>query len=256
MSKALIPVSDIRRAAKHLRELLELGEATDETFALLDNAILYSYSTREKCGVLLSMTLSCMRDLWDSWPLTSTALYEYSFYNYTASRTTYAPVTIDNMVRAGRTWLQGLPESVPDKVQLYDRDGEPTGEEVVPDPYSLSVSKLLVTSAAARDGRLWENVVALGQLFNPDVSVSVVSSTIQRPRVPKEEEEQDTAPSIIVGQPNGEPVKLFLDGPFIMVRRDGQQPNWVAELNTEGFESDPLVKRAIKYLVAALQIRE
>lgn len=256
MSNALIPVSDIKRAAKHLRKLVELGEANDGTFEMLDNTILYSYSTREKCGILLSMALSCMRDLWDSWPLTSTALFEYKFYNYAASRTTYAPTTIDNMVRAGRTWLQGLPESVPDRVQLYDRNGEPTGEEIVPDPYSLSVSKLLVTSAAARDGRLWENKVALGQLFNPEVGVHVVSGTIQRPKIPKEEEKQNPAPSIIIGQPNGEPVRLFLDGPFIMVHRNGQEPTWVAELNTEGFVNDPMVKRAVKYLVAALQIRE
>lgn len=256
MSNALIPTDNIKRVAEQLQTLSTREEATDETFEILDSAVVYSYSTREKCGILLSMALSCMRDLWDAWPLTSTAFYEYDFYKYAAARTTYARTTIDNMVRAGRTWLQGLPESVPGKVQLYDRDGEPTGEEVIPDPYNLSVSKLLVTSAAARDGRLWENKIALGQLFNPDVGVHVVSSTIQRPKMPKEEKEQGVAPSIVIGQPNGEPVRLFLDGPFIMVHRNGQEPTWVAELNIEGFENDSMVKRAIKYLVAAAQIRE
>jgi len=28
------------------------------------------------------------------------------------------------------------------------------------------------------------------------------------------------------------------------------------EINTEGFENNPIVKEAVKYLVAALQIRE
>ena len=76
MSNALVPINDIRQVAKRLRVLSALEEVTDETFGLLDQAVLYSYSTRERCGILLSMALSCMRDLWDAWPLTTTALFE------------------------------------------------------------------------------------------------------------------------------------------------------------------------------------
>ena len=40
-----------------------------------------------------------------------------------------------------------------------------------------------------------------------------------------------------------------------MVRKNGVT-NWVAEFNMEGFEDDPKVRDAIKYLIASLQIRE
>lgn len=247
-----ITIVNIEQAATQLRTMIKSAEHDEEIFDLLDGTIIYAYNTREKSGILLSMALSCMKDMWDDWPLTSKALFEYKFYNYALTRTQYARVTVDNMIRAGRTWLLGLPDNVPSQVLLYDSDGKPTGEIVDPDPFSLSVSKLLYSSAAAKDGRLWSNEVALGQLFNPDVGAHTVNRTIQHP--PSTENNNETLPP---ADPEYtiDSLKLYLEGPFIMVRRDGQV-NWVVEFNTEGFENDPMVKEATKYLIAALQIRE
>ena len=246
-----ISIVDVKGAAAQLKSMVVAKRPDEEVFDLLDGTIVYAYNAREKSGILLSMALSCMKDLWEDWPLTSKALYHYDFYKYAYAKTTYAHVTIDNMIRAGRTWLQGLPENVPHEVLLYDTDGEPTGEIVTPDPFNLSVSKLLVTSAAAKDGRLWANEVALGQLFNPDVGVHTVSRTIQQPSAPKEDKE----PEVISTEYTIDSLRLYLEGPFIMVRKNGKT-NWVAEFNMEGFSEDLAVKEAIKYLIASLQIRE
>jgi len=243
-----ITIVDVKQAAKQLGLISVTKEVDEEVFKLLDDTIIYAHGAREKSGILLSMALSCMKDMWDDWPLTSKSIFNFDFYKYANTRTSYVRVTIDNMVRAGRTWLQGLPDNVPNEILLYDSDGESTGEIVDPDPFRLSVSKLLVTSAAAKDGRLWSNEVALGQMFNPEVGVHVVSHTIQHPK--EDEEDEVISPEYTIDS-----LKLYLEGPFIMVRKNGAT-NWVAELNTEGFEKDPSVKEAVKYLIAALQIRE
>ena len=247
-----ITIVDVKDAAAQLEAMAKVKKPDEEIFDLLDGTIIYAYNAREKSGILLSMALSCMKDVWDDWPLTSKGLFEHNFYKYTSSRTSYTRVTIDNMIRAGRTWLQGLPENVPQEVLLYDNDGKPTGEVVIPDPFDLSVSKLLVTSGAARDGRLWANEVALGQLFNPNVGVHTVSRTIQQPKKPKGEEEEEE----IVPYTLNESLRLYVEGPFVMVSKNGYESDWVMEINTEGFENNPIVKEAVKYLVAALQIRE
>jgi len=247
-----LTIVDVKEASKHIKAILSSVRPDEAAFELLDGTIIYAYAAREKAGILLSMALSCMKEKWDTWPLTSKALFDHDFYKYVSNRTSYARVTIDNMVRAGKTWLQGLPDNVPEKVLLYDSNGEPTGEVVNPDPFRLSVSKLLVTSAAAKDGRLWSNEVALGQLFNPEVGVHVVSYTIQHPPNVEEDREDKIFPS----EYTVDSLKLYLDGPFIMVKKNEHESDWVAEINTEGFEKNPIVKEAVKYLIAALQIRE
>ena len=248
-----ITIVDVKQASKQLGLISKTKEIDEEVFKLLDDTIVYAHGAREKSGILLSMALSCMKDMWDKWPLTSKSVFDFDFYKYANIRTSYVKVTIDNMVRAGRTWLQGLPDNVPNEVLLYDSDGEPTGEVVDPDPFRLSVSKLLVTSAAAKDGRLWSNEVALGQMFNPEVGVHVVSHTIQHPPNTKEDEKDEVIPP---SKYTIDSLKLYLEGPFIMVKKNGYESDWVVEINTEGFEKNPIVKEAVKYLIAALQIRE
>ena len=247
-----ITIVNVESAAAQLGAMIKVEKPDEEMFDLLDGTIEYAYNAREKSGILLSMALSCMKEMWDDWPLTSKGIYNYDFYRYASTKTSYARVTVDNMIRAGRTWLLGLPEDVPSEILLYNSDGEPTGEVVIPNPFDLSVSKLLVTSGAARDGRLWSNEVALGQLFNPDVGVHTVSRTIQQPKKPKGEEEEEE----IVPYTLNESLRLYVEGPFVMVSKNGYESDWVMEINTEGFENNPIVKEAVKYLVAALQIRE
>ena len=246
-----ITIVDVEGAANRLGAMIKVKKPDEEMFDLLDGTIVYAYNAREKSGILLSMALSCMKEMWDDWPLTSKGIYNYDFYRYASTKTSYARVTVDNMIRAGRTWLLGLPEDVPHEVILYDASGEPTGEVVIPNPFDLSVSKLLVTSGAARDGRLWSNKVALGQLFNPDVGVHTVSRTIQQPKEEKEEDKEPAQEYVL-----DESLKLYLEGPFVMVSKNGYESDWVFEINTEGFSNNPIVKEAIKYLIAALQIRE
>ena len=104
-----ITIVDVKGAAARLRTMVATKKVDEEIFDLLDSTIVYAYNAREKSGILLSMALSCMKDMWDDWPLTSKGIYEYDFYRYANTRTSYARVTIDNMIRAVLTLLQGLP---------------------------------------------------------------------------------------------------------------------------------------------------
>jgi len=196
-------------------------------------------------GILLSQSLAVMKERWQEWPLTCKCQWDYKFNQYAEERTHYKPSTIDNLVRAGTAWLQGPPDGIPDKVELYDGEGNATGEVVTPDPFSLSVSKLVFSTAALNDGRLRDNPVAMGQLFNPDVGAHTVNNTLQgRPTV----ENPGSAPVLDTS------LKFYVEGPFLWVKK-GREKNWVAELNTEGFNQDPLVKEAMRYVIAACQVK-
>lgn len=242
-----IQIEQMREEAQSITDLL--GSPADEaTFDLLDGTVVHSYTLREMSGILLSLSLAIMRDRWDEWPLTAKGIFSHKFSEYAYQRTHYAPATVDNLVRAGRVWLRGLPRGIPENVVLYDRDGEPTGEIVTADPFRLSVSKLVQTAAAAQDGRLGSNEIARGQLFNPEVPVRVVNDTLQGRDNCKGDD------CTVLSPVNDETLKFYVEGPFIMVRK-GEKRNWVAELNVEDFAKDPLVKEAIRYLIMACQVK-
>lgn len=245
----MLPIEQMREEAQSITTLLK-APADETTFDLLDGTVIHAYALREMSGILLSLSLAIMRDRWNEWPLTTRGVFSHKFSEYAYRRTHYAPATVDNLVRAGRVWLRGLPKGIPENVVLYDRDGEPTGETVTADPFRLSVSKLVQTAAAARDGRLGNNEVARGQLFNPEVPVRVVNDTLQG----RGSNDCEDANCEVVLSPANETIKFYVEGPFIMVRK-GEERNWVAELNVEDFGSDPLVKEAIRYLIVACQIK-
>ena len=64
MNKSLTVV-DIKGAAARIENILTVPHPDESTFELLDGTIVYAYDTREKAGILLSMSLSCMKDLWE-----------------------------------------------------------------------------------------------------------------------------------------------------------------------------------------------
>jgi len=237
--------TDAKERYDSLVTLVE-APADEETFDVLDGTVIVGYNMREMYGILLSRALAVMRERWQEWPLTSKAKWDYRFSQYAEERTHYKSSTIDNLVRAGTAWLYGSPDGLPDEVELYDREGHPTGEVITPNPFSLSVSKLVFSTAALNDGRLTNNPVAMGQLFNPDVGAHIVNDTLQgRPAV----ENPGDAVAVLDAS-----LKLYVEGSFLWVKK-GRDKNWVAELNVEGFNQDPLVKEALRYVIAACQVK-
>jgi len=220
-----------------IRDTVETLEGA-EAFNFLDDQVLKSIEVSQEIRRILSVTLAIMKQRWDEFPLEELSWCEYDFYNYAKQRTGgYSRSAIDNHVNVGGTWLLGnLPKDIPERVELYDSKGKPTGEIIDVDPRSQSTSKLLVATGAAKDGRLAQDPVALGQLFNPEVSVHILSDTIQG-RTKKLE------------PTNG--FRMFNDSGIIYASQ-GEKEVWVAELSMEG---DELVLKAIDYITTACNIR-
>lgn len=221
-----------------IRDTVETLVGT-EAFNFLDDQVLKSIEVSQEVRRILSVTLAIMKQRWDEFPLEELSWCEYDFYTYARKRTDgYSRSAIDNHVNVGSTWLLGnLPEGIPERVELYDSKGRPTGEIIDTDPRTQSTSKLLVATGAAKDGRLRQDPVAMGQLFNSDVSVHTLSNTIQgRTKL----------------LPINDSFKMWEEGAVIYAKQNGEEI-WVAELN---FETDnELVVKARDYLIVACNVR-
>lgn len=229
---------DIELRIHGLRDTLESIEP-HERFPLLDDAVESSSRAKEIAGLYLAASLALAKIYWSSIPLEHTSQWGYDFNQYAHERTGgYACSTIDNLINVGNTFLLNTPKSIPETVKLYDSNGKALDRTIVPDVYSLNVSKLLVASGATKDGRLEKDPVAMGQLFNPEVSVHTFHRTLCKSKA--------EAPII-----NGK-LCLRLDGPFIIAEKLGNE-EIVARINQDGGE---LVREAVKYLVAACRITE
>jgi len=226
-----------------LRDTVE-GSIQDPValFHVLDTEISKSVKEREEQNLRLCAQLAYANLYWDQFPLDIVDTWSYSFYTYASDKTGgYQRSTIDNMVDVGRTFLLGeLPEGIPEQVELYDRTGNPTG--TVADTRELlleqSASKLLVAKGAAKDGRLESNPIALGQLFNPEVSVHVLSATIQgRSQLPP---------------PRPDKFRLARISSYIVAYENGEE-QVVAELTGS---DTALVRKAHEYILAACKVTE
>lgn len=192
---------------------------------LLFNTAIHLEQLYQNVNLARCTVLGLASQHWDDFPLTETAQWDHDFIKFAKHVTGgYTRKTIDNMARVGRTWLLGeLPPSIPDQIVLYDAKGEivvdkETGEVITiePDPYKLSVSKLLVSTAAAKNGRLDNDVVTLGQLFNPKVGVQLIRNFLSKlPKLPPSSE-----------------LYFILEGPYLIARR-GPEETLIAELNLD-----------------------
>jgi len=211
-----------------------------EAFTELDNVIVYTHQVEEVSSAIKCVALAMMKQRWDDGliPLTESGVFKHNFYDYALSRTGCSGSTVRNWIDAGRTWLEGLPKGIPERVDLYDRDGNPTGESVVSNPFLLNRSKLVLTKAAAKNGRLADNEVALGQLFNKAVGIHTVLDTLNS----NGEEKNITHAGL----------KLWFDGPYLIAQDGFSDPEVVAEFYADGSD---VVDQAIKYITAACHIR-
>lgn len=209
-------------------------------FTELDGVIVYTHQVEEIASAVKCVALAMMKQRWDDGlvPLTESGAYEHNFYNYTLVRTGCSGSTVRNWIDAGRTWLEGLPAGIPERINLYDRDGNPTGDNVESNPFLLNRSKLVLTKAAAKNGRLADNEVALGQLFNKAVGIHTVLDTLN-----SDEEEKNIAHAGL---------KLWFDGPYLIAQDGFSDPEVVAEFYADGSD---VVDQAIKYITAACHIR-
>jgi hypothetical protein len=211
-------------------------------FDAIDSVVVTGNMQRTMAGIYLSIGLTAMKDRWDALPLECKGKWNYKFYEYATYRTGFAPSTVDNIINVGRTWLFEPPEGLPEMVQLYDAKGEPTKDFVAADPYSQSVSKLLVSTGALKTGRL--GAKALGQLFNPDVSVHVLHDTIRATKPVK----SLPAPPVSKG-----PIRFTLEGPCLVANRN-HKSIVIADLDMNA-EGDELGKAGIAHILAACQVK-
>lgn len=211
-----------------------------DAFIFLDDYVCKSIQVTQEARRILSITLAIMKQRWSEFPLEELSEWAYNFYDYAKDRTGgYTRVTIDNHTRVGETWLLGtLPDGIPDSVELYDSKGRATGEIVDVDPRLQSTSKLLVATGAAKDGRLSKDLVALGQLFNPAVSVHTLSDTIQG-------RTRQLEPN------NNNNFKMWEESGVVYAKQNDKEI-WVAELNLEDNE---LANKARNYIISACNIR-
>ena len=231
------------------QQLTLLGSDTlddAEAFTQLDVLIQHSFLVRERSGAILCAALATMKNRWDAdhVPITQAERYDYKFHTYAnqVCQQQYAVSTIDNMVDAGRVWLLNSTR-LPAEVPLYDDQGEPTGDVVIPDPYQLGTSKLVFTKSAAKDGSLYDDEVALGQMFNPNVGPHTVLETLKGGNT---KSDTDIATKAHSGR-----LSLYFEGTALMVREGQGKPEAVADFF---FGDSPLVDRAIKLVAAACQI--
>lgn len=219
------------------------GMPSAEAFVMLDEYVMSAVEVSQASRLILCCSLALIKQRWEEFPLEELSGWKYNFYNYAKERTGgYTRVAIDNFVNVGQTWLiDDLPSCIPETVKLHDGNGKPTKKIVKPDVWSLSASKLLVATGAAKDGRLGDDPVALGQLFNPAVSVHKLSDTIQgrTEKLPIPE--------------NNDRLKLWIDGPYIMASKNGRA-DWVAELNPN--PDNEAYSAGYEYIVAACRISE
>ena len=239
-TSSLVPISG---DYIHSLSIVVEDNITDSTklFAILDTEITNSVREREEQNLRLCALLAYANVHWSSFSMELVGPWKYNFYIYAQSRTGgYQRGTIDNMVDTGKTFLLGqLPDSIPEEVELYDAKGNPTGEMVNPREQlsEQSASKLLVAKGAAKNGRLSSNPVAMGQLFNPEVSVHILSDTIQgRVQLPAL---QDS-------------FQLRLVGSYIVGIQNGEE-KVVAELVED---TDPIAVKGREYILAACRITE
>lgn len=227
-----------------LRASAILGNKSN-AFDTIDSAVIYSNKMREVSGVILSVSLTLMKDQWNTLPLDKRSEWEYKFYAYAEARTGFKRPTVDNLINVGRTWLLSPPPvELPSKVELYDKYGKATGKKIKPDPFSLPVSKLLVSTAAAKDGRLGFDKVAMGQLFNRDVPVHTLNDTLQ-----------GRGPGMLAPVPKTyHKLEFYLSGPLLMASR-GYHHTPIAEIDWDGQDKDPLAKEALDLLMSTLQVK-
>ncbi len=235
----LVPTQQaaVRSIVSDLQDL----PTSEGAFHAIDTVISTSKAQRNLAGVYLSIGLTIMKDRWDTLPLECRGEWSYKFYTYAEVRTGFAPSTVDNLINVARTWLFDPPTALPETITLYDSKGKITDKLVTPDPYSQSVSKLLVSTGALKRGQLGD--VALGQLFNPEVSVHVLNATIQTTK---------PVVSLPPPVPNGR-IRFTLEGPCLIANRD-HKSIVIADLDMNA-EEDELGKAGIEHILAACQVK-
>lgn len=217
--------------------------ANKETFTLLDGTIQHGLVLYETGGAVLCVSLAIMEQRWEDWPVEIREGWEFKFNQYIKKRFAgYDITTVDNWIRAGRPFIHGIPTWLPDEVQLFDRDGKPMEERVTPTVARLGTSKMIFSAAAWMDGRLERCPKAVGMLFNPAVGPHPVNNVLQG-RKPNQGHIPDN-PGLC----------FFIEGNQLWIQR-GDNANWFMEINEEGYKVDALVQEAVKYVLAALQIK-
>lgn len=233
---------DIEQIKHRAHAIIDTAGSLDEyeAFDFLDTVVVSGRNAREVYSLYLSLGLYLMKQAWeeDRVPLTKAGEYEHDFHTYAFNRTGYKQSTIDNMVDLAGSWLKERPKWLPEEVEVYDAEGEPTGVQVQAEPWNTNMSKLLFAKAAAKDGRLEDDPVALGQLFNPEVPAHTLLDTINK--VERKEPETNVAKT-----------RLFLEGPYLLVKDGFSEAELVCEFNLDGGRA---VKQVIKQIKENLNV--
>lgn len=247
MDLAIPEVNTMAAAAAWSRLIVE--GLKDEPFPILDRVLVYSHTVQEGAIHALCVVLGHLKDRWEVGEIGLDVMgeFSYDFHQYVRERTghSYDDSHIDNLVGVGRIFLIDPAGEIPATVQLYDSEGLPLEEEVPVDFFQVGVSKLIHSKAAMRAGWLLADLVAMGQLMNPNVSVRTVLQTLYSAATPGKRRAVD--------QPSKQ-YRFALEGVHLTVSYEGSEPMVLCEMNWDGIQGNAVLKQAWQMIVAACAV--
>jgi len=244
---AIPEINTMAAAAAWSRRLIE--GLSKEPFPILDRVLVYSHTVREGASHTLCVVLGHLKDRWEVGEIELDVMgrYGYDFHSYVRARTghSYEDSHIDNLVGVGRIFLIDPAGKIPDTVELHDNDGIALGQHVPVDFFQVGVSKLVHAKAAMQAGWLLADLVAMGQLMNPNVSVRAVLRTLYKAASPGE--------TRAVDHPSKQ-YRFALEGVHLTVSYEGSDPLVLCEVNWEGIQDNDVLKQAWQMIVAACAV--
>lgn len=207
------------------------GSSTIETFTLLDGTLSLATDQLSKARKLQAASLWMISEIWSTLSYDITLQWD-DFQSYARERTGYDDSTITNYIRVARVWYN--PDLALDRVTLCDSEGNEVIDgasggllSIKPDPFTVPISKLILTATAYEEGRLTET--DMGMLFNSDVTWNDVRERLRDNR--------------LISAPI---TRFFLEGTQLVVTENGVSKGF-GELYL--FDDDPLVRKGVQHVL-------
>jgi len=178
MSETTTAISKVPEAIVKARQWQARALAGDLDHEVLDDHLQFQVQQESLAGMALAYDLYLMHCYWNEFPTEWTGQWEYDFWEYGCQRTGKQKGTVQNYRRAGEAFGSGKYE-IPEKVQLRGKNGglileqddfgeDPEPIEVPVEPFSIPVSKLVLTTTKVKRGEMTEEL--WGMLANPQTT--------------------------------------------------------------------------------------
>lgn len=209
------------------------GGDIQQTFSFLDGVLVLSTEQLSDMRKVQALSLWMLQDMWDDLPYEITLQWE-NFGAYSREKTGLNDTTIINYIRAARVWYNPALEL--DRITLCDSQGHEVIDglagsilSIVPNPFDVPISKLILTATAYEEGRLTET--EMGMVFNSEVSWNSIKEKLRDNKL------------LVDGTTIA---RFFLDGTQLIITQDGVSMAF-GELYL--YDDDPLVRKGIQHIL-------